>query len=395
MSQWPRIPLGEISESIDYGVTASASEQPLGPRFLRITDIQDNSVNWGTVPWCSCSERELESSRLKSGDIVFARTGATTGKSYLIGYCPPDTVFASYLIRVRPKESVEPSFISHFFQTSDYWGQITKGARGAAQPGVNATTLKALEIPLPPLSEQRRIAAILDQADILRAKRREALVQLDSLMQSVFIAMFGEYRTGQNSWPEESFEQITTDTKIGLVRGAEQFGPDFDTPYIRMNAIGRSGEFFPDLVMRTNVSNQELEEYSLQDGDFLFNTRNSKELVGKTALFREQGEYVYNNNLMRIRFKHGVEPEYVAAAFLTPYIQHELEIRKAGTTSVFAIYARELKSLPVPIPPLELQKVFSGRAKAIERIKSLHRQALISLDSLFASLQHRAFRGEL
>jgi type I restriction enzyme S subunit len=207
--------------------------------------------------------------------------------------------------------------------------------------------------------------------------------------------MFGEYRTGHNIWPEESFEQIATEAKIGLVRGAEKFGPDFDIPYVRMNAIGRSGEFYPDLVLRTNVTKNELEEYSLKQGDFLFNTRNSKELVGKTVLFREQGEHVYNNNLMRIRFRQDIEPEYVAAAFLTPYIQNELEIRKAGTTNVFAIYARELKSLPMPIPPHELQKVFSNRAKTIENMKSQQRLALVFLDSLFASIQYRAFRGEL
>ena len=225
--------------------------------------------------------------------------------------------------------------------------------------------------------------------------RREALAQLDELQRSIFNEMFGEYRSGHSSWPVESFEQIATDTKIGLVRGAEEFGPDFDVPYVRMNAIGRSGEFFPKLVLRTNVSKQELEEFSLKPGDFLFNTRNSKELVGKTAIFREQSDYVYNNNLMRIRFKNGIEPEYIAAAFLTPYVQHELEIRKAGTTSVFAIYARELKSLPVPIPPLTLQETFAGRAKVIEKLKSQHHLALSTLDALFASLQHRAFRGEL
>lgn len=192
-----------------------------------------------------------------------------------------------------------------------------------------------------------------------------------------------------------SFEQITTDTKIGLVRGAEEFGPDYDVPYVRMNAIGRSGEFFPERVLRTNVSRQEFEEFSLKQGDFLFNTRNSKELVGKTALFREQGEYVYNNNIMRIRFRDGIEPEYVAAAFLTPYVQHELEMRKAGTTSVFAIYARELKSLPLPIPPTPLQEAFSARVKAIERLKNKQHKALSSLDALFSSIQHRAFRGEL
>ena len=82
-------------------MTASASSQPVGPKFLRITDIQDGLVDWDAVPWCECDGRSAADARLKAGDIVFARTGATTGKSFLIRECPINAVFASYLIRVR------------------------------------------------------------------------------------------------------------------------------------------------------------------------------------------------------------------------------------------------------------------------------------------------------
>ena len=192
MSGWKTIPLGDFAESVDYGVTASATEQPIGPKFLRITDIQDGAVNWENVPWCECDTRTASDARLKAGDIVFARTGATTGKSFLIRECPTDSVFASYLIRVRVGDAAEPRFVSHFFQTENYWAQVAKGARGVAQPGVNATTLKALQIPLPPLAEQRWIAEVLDRAEAVRAKRRAALAQLDSLTQSLFLDLFGD-----------------------------------------------------------------------------------------------------------------------------------------------------------------------------------------------------------
>jgi len=192
VSGWKTIPLGDFAESVDYGVTASATEQPIGPKFLRITDIQDGAVNWENVPWCECDTRTASDARLKAGDIVFARTGATTGKSFLIRECPTDSVFASYLIRVRVGDAAEPRFVSHFFQTENYWAQVAKGARGVAQPGVNATTLKALQIPLPPLAEQRWIAEVLDRAEALRAKRRAALAQLDSLTQSLFLDLFGD-----------------------------------------------------------------------------------------------------------------------------------------------------------------------------------------------------------
>ncbi|WP_434515949.1 restriction endonuclease subunit S [Dechloromonas sp. ARDL1] len=192
----------------------------------------------------------MENSRLQSGDIVFARTGATTGKSFLIGECPTDTVFASYLIRVRPKESVEPKFIAHFFQTSDYWGQITKGARGAAQPGVNATTLKALEIPLPPLHEQRRIAAILDQADALRAKRREALAQLDSLTQSIFVELFGDPVANPKGWVVQPLLELSERVQIGPF-GSQLHEEDYiddGIPLVNPTHI-KDGEIYPDWTL--------------------------------------------------------------------------------------------------------------------------------------------------
>lgn len=189
---FPTRQLSDLAAEIDYGVTASASSIDTGTKFLRITDIQDGSVEWGDVPFCEASESKLRSARLDDGDIVFARTGATTGKSFLIKSPPAGAVFASYLIRVRPSPSVDPGYLAHFFQSSQYWIQISKKTQGAAQGGVNATSLGEIKIPLPPLDEQRRIAAILDKADALRRKRKRALSLLDNLPQAIFQEMFGD-----------------------------------------------------------------------------------------------------------------------------------------------------------------------------------------------------------
>ena len=120
--EWKTKLLGEFAESVDYGVTASATDRAIGPKFLRITDIQDGAVDWQSVPWCECDTRSASDARLKAGDIVFARTGATTGKSFLIRECPTDSVFASYLIRVRLGDTAEPRFVSHYFQIAQLLG---------------------------------------------------------------------------------------------------------------------------------------------------------------------------------------------------------------------------------------------------------------------------------
>ena len=250
-------------------------------------------------------------------------------------------------------------------------------------------------LPIPPLTEQRRIAEVLDRAEALRAKRRAALAQLDSLTQSLFLDLFGDTRKERTRWPTVPLEGIVKETKLGLVRGSQEFGPEFPIPYVRMNAITRSGALELGNVQRTHATEAEVEAYRLEPGDFLFNTRNSEELVGKTALYRGGGLHLFNNNLMRVRFTARADPIFIAAAFKTAFVQHELNLRKSGTTNVFAIYYKDLRSLPLPLPPIPLQREFARRVTAVEALKTAQRASLAELDALFATLQHRAFKGEL
>ena len=161
---WINKRLGEISH-IQYGYTESSSITKVGPHFLRITDIQDNNVNWDTVPYCPIEAGEFRKFQLHDGDIVFARTGATTGKSYLVSE-PPDSVFASYLIRVQLQEKgLLPAFLNLYFQTQSYWDAIRAGVSGSAQGGFNATKLGELAIPFPRSIETQR--SLVDKLQLL------------------------------------------------------------------------------------------------------------------------------------------------------------------------------------------------------------------------------------
>ena len=389
--------LAEQVRGVTYGKD-DASRTPASGYLpiLRAGNITDVGLVFDDLVYVPAAKVSAKQ-KIKQGDIVIA---ASSGSIDVVGKAAPalrafEGGFGAFCKVIRPNDKVDAGYLAQFFKTPNYRRTISSLAAGANINNLKSEHLDDLLVPLPALPEQRRIAAILDQADALRAKRRETLAQLDSLTQSIFIEMFGDYRTACVPWPIRPVEDIAAEMTIGLVRSAAEFGPDFEVPYVRMNAIGQRGEFLPNLVMRTAVNESEFERYQLRPGDLLFNTRNSRELVGKTALFRESGRYVFNNNLMRIRFRDGVHPEYVAAAFQTPYIQQELASRKAGTTSVFAIYARELKTVPVPVPPLSLQETFATRIQAVESLKTTHRAATAELDALFASLQHRAFSGGL
>ena len=151
---WAWTRLGNLCAAIQYGLSNSA--EPKGShKFLRITDIQNGMVNWDAVPFTSTSEPDTY--LLKPGDIVFARTGATVGKSLLITETPYPSVYASYLIRIRLLGDLPSEYIYQFFDSACYWSQITDKSVGVGQPNCNGTSLKELFIPLPPINEQLRI----------------------------------------------------------------------------------------------------------------------------------------------------------------------------------------------------------------------------------------------
>jgi len=187
--KWVERRLGELAR-INYGYTESASAEMVGPKFLRITDIQENGVDWANVPYCPIDASDYPKYKLADGDIVFARTGATTGKSFLV-VNPPEAVCASYLIRVQvSRAELLPPFLNLFFQTPVYWENIRAGVSGSAQGGFNATKLGELVIPFPTsTTEQQSIVARLDalsgETQRLQSIYQQKLAALEALTKSL------------------------------------------------------------------------------------------------------------------------------------------------------------------------------------------------------------------
>ncbi|EMC0406463.1 restriction endonuclease subunit S [Vibrio fluvialis] len=159
--EWTR--LGNLSSDIHYGYTASAKPNSEGVRLLRITDIQNDKVNWGTVPACDITEEKAKSYLLENDDILIARTGGTIGKSYLVENIDLQAVFASYLIRVKRVQAVYAPFTKVFLGSQLYWKQLIENSAGTGQPNVNATALKQLLFIVPPFNQQKRIVAKVDE----------------------------------------------------------------------------------------------------------------------------------------------------------------------------------------------------------------------------------------
>ena len=210
IESWEKANLGKYVDS-QYGYTESASQEQVGPKFLRITDIQDGVVNWANVPFCKISDTDFERYAVSQNDILIARTGATTGKSYLI-VDDVTAVFASYLIRIKIKSpKLQPQYLYGFMQSQMYWGQITEFSAGIAQPGVNAKKLKEIILPIPSVPEQVEIVRIIDALLAKEQQAKEAaegmLGQIDLIKKAILARAFrGEL--GTNNPSEESAVEL-------------------------------------------------------------------------------------------------------------------------------------------------------------------------------------------
>ena len=200
---WEESNFGKFTVS-QYGYTEKAHWEKIGPKFLRITDIQDNKVDWDEVPWCPIDEDGMKQYAVEIGDIMIARTGATTGKSYLI--CDDvEAVFASFLIRLKVvNKNLDYNYLYGYMQSEDYWRQITDFSSGIAQPGVNASKLKQIKFKCPTLHEQHEIVRLID--DLLARERaaqqaaEQALASIDLMKKSILARAFrGELGTNKAS----------------------------------------------------------------------------------------------------------------------------------------------------------------------------------------------------
>ena len=189
MNQWKKVKLGEICNS-QYGYTASASSINTGTKFLRITDIVPNQIDWETVPYCQISDNEREKYLLHKGDIVVARTGATVGYAKYIKK-DVQSVFASYLVRFTIKNNdIDSAYIGLCIESNAFKEYINSIATGSAQPNANSQMMSSFEISLPPLPTQHRIASILSRYDSLIENYQHQIKLLEEAAQRLYKQWF-------------------------------------------------------------------------------------------------------------------------------------------------------------------------------------------------------------
>lgn len=375
-----------------WGADAGAGDEDV--LVVRNGDLKPEGVRWSVLPLRSFSADQARKSRVREGDLLLTTSG-DCGVVAAVEHEPEVTTCASNFIRVlRPdKQLVHPRYLYHYMRTRRFRDDLQPYIRGTTMQNLSTKqAFDAVAVPLPDARTQAHTAELLDAADRLRSLRQASLTTYSGLAP----ALYAELLAGASpDWTPLALGDLVVDTQLGLDRSAKAQSLEYPFAYAKMNVITRDGRLDLSHLVRVQASESELAKYSLRDGDLIFNTRNTRELVGKSAVFRGS-PVLFNNNIMRLRFDRRVVPEYVHAYLWSEEGKRQLDARKAGTTSVFAVYAKNLLTVRLPVPPLVIQEEFAAKLASVEAQGARMQAHAEELDGLFASLQHSAFpRGAL
>ncbi len=302
---------------------------------------------------------------------------------------------------IRPDRSkLDDRFLLHFLRQPSVRIDGERRMTGSAgQRRVPERYLADLQVPVLPLPEQRRIAGILDHVDTLRVKSRKAISIFDDLAQSIFLDMFGTVASNDRQWPAGKVADLVAKFTSGKsFAAAESDGPDVRYRVLKVSSV-TSGRF--DASESKPVPSDYLPPLShiVNDGDLIFSRANTEALIGATALaVSPPHNLLLPDKLWRFVWHadRPTHPLFVRQLFLQPEIRREISRRSSGTSgSMKNISQPKVLSIACGIPPLALQHQYGKRIESVEKIADQQRGYLVELDALFASLQHRAFRGNL
>jgi len=447
-NDWATTSIGELTQGIQYGFTASASTEHSSPKFLRITDLNNGAVDWNTVPGCIISKKEFDKFRLRDGDLVFARTGSIEKAARITS--PPPAVFASYLLRGSPLFPELGGWLEKFTLTLDYLRQIGAAGAGTGRQNVNATNLALVQVPLPPLAEQRRIVAKLEVLMSRSRKSREALGQIPGFLelyrQSVLSAalrgdLTKQWRSQQKGKALNARDQLqsiqqdrqkrwhrrgglpvlpTLDSsnlsslpenwvwsrveEVGEVRLGRQRAPKHHQgpnmrSYLRVQNVFEDRLDLSD-VMTMNFDPEEAITFNLVPGDLLLNEGQSLELVGRPAMYRgELPGVCFTNTLIRFRAYQGVLPEYALLVFRTYLRTGRFQEIASWSTNIAHLGADRFAKMEFPLPALAEQAEIVRKTKilleAADRLGSFAAEGMKAAVTLDQAILGKAFCGEL
>ena len=335
---------------------------------------------------------EMDRFQLKPNDLIMSCSG-TMGKVSIVPEGIKPGIINQALLKLTPSDSLSVKYLKYWMESNSFQNTLSNFTQGAAIKNVvSVKILKELEIPLPPLEEQKRVAAILDKADAICRKRQQAIDLTDQLLRSVFLDMFGDPEHNPKGFEIGRIGDLLESVNYGTSAKA---GPEGKYPILRMNNITYEGGWKLDDLKYIDMNEKELTKYTAEPGDILFNRTNSKELVGKTAVFREQTPYIFAGYLVRSKVNSLATPEYISGYLNSTHGKLTLQNMCKNIVGMANINAKEYQSIKILVPPIEDQKKYSNVFEYVREKNDLYKGALNKAEELFNSLSHSAFRGEL
>lgn len=379
------VALGEVATIERRGVDPSTL--PPHTAYLGLEHIERGGRIIGRS---SVAEAELASTkfRFSADHILFGKLRPNLGK---ISRPDFDGVCSTDILPIRAGRDLDRGYLAHYLSQPSMVDFAASRTSGANLPRLSPSVLAQFPIPLPPLPEQRHIAAILDHADALRAKRRQVLAHLDALTQSTFHDMFGSLE-----WLDEFGSIIVSGPTNGLYRPSSDYGTG--APILRIDGFTSGATLSGcERWKRLRVDESELRRFALASGDIVINRVNALSHLGKSALVTALTEpSVFESNMMRVRVDTDrARPEFVLAWLQTERARQQILRKAKKAINQASINQTDVRSLLLPLPPIELQRDFSMRVDRVLAQRGVAEQALAADDELFASLQARAFDGRL
>jgi type I restriction enzyme S subunit len=390
------VALEELVSDTQYGTSAKANTDRLGQPVLRMNNITyDGKFDISDLKWIDLPSSEREKLSLRKGDLLFNRTNSRE----LVGKVgvwngPGGYTFAGYLVRVRLFEDrVLPGWVSVYMNSPH--GKAT--LFGMAKPSVNMANISAsdllrLKVPVAPLSHQRHAIALIDKADAIRRKRKQAIALTEELLRSAFLEMFGDPVTNPKGWPVSTFGAEVSLLEYGPRFYNEKYADD-GMRIVRITDLDASGALDFGSMPRLVVDAGDQARYLLRVGDVIF--ARSGATVGKTALATEgDPPAIPGAYFIRLRFKDTVSPRYARQVLASSSIQKIIAARSRQSAQQ-NFSGPGIRELPLPLPPRgaqdRLDAIASGQARHLAQLRHAERNSA----NLFNALTARAFSSSL
>lgn len=361
------------------------------------------------IVYLDVEQSQFQKRKLQYGDIILEKSGGgpkqPVGRVVIFNKTDGDFSFSNFtsIIRIKNKYEVDFNFLHRYLFLEYISGATEKmQSHSTGIRNLKFDEYKEIEIPLPPLPEQQRILSILDEAFAAIAKAKANAEQNLKNAKELFESYLqGVFEKKSDGWEEKKFEELIQKNQIGLIKSTKEQGDDKPYRYLKMDSITSDNNLIHDRYVYVDADKSELEKYTLNEGDFLFNTRNSYELVGKTCVFTpiDDKPTLFNNNIMRVVFKKDISSRFINYAFSSELVKERLQKLKSGTTSVVGIYYKGLRNLKIPVIKYEEQQTIVRQLDTLraetQKLEAVYQKKIADLEELKKSILQKAFNGEL